>query len=330
MLLKTKVMKKQINRISTVLLYLIVILIPAYSEEKKNSAVSCFDAPVTIRFSMQVPLLVVVVKPEATENETSEEESAREKAHTTYIPTPRVSGGFGLFYKGFGATYTQKIANLSDVASRKVTKYTDIRLNEYYRKFGADIIYMDYKGFYIDDTKTRRSDIRLKTASATGYYIFSDDFSLRAAFIQNEKQNKLDWTMLAAFSGVYQSLESDYSIIPQKDEAAYHGNAGLKDGTFRGFSFGAGLGLTVPYRDYLFSVIGCYGSGYMHRVYRTAGAVKTEHDGFYSINAKSSFCYNARMYFYGISFVFDSIANYSGIRILDNTYTFELYSGIRF
>lgn len=87
--------------------------------------------------------------------------------------------------------------------------------------------------------------------------------------------------------------------------------------------------MTVPYKNYLFAAVSYFGSGYMYRNYQAAEGEKNVRDGFYRINAKSSISYNGGNYFYGLSFVYDSIANYSGIRILTNTCTFEIYSGFR-
>lgn len=333
-------MNKRIKRNITGILLMTCFINNGFAEETKKDTVSLFDNPVTVRLSLQLPLFIVSIKPESRDNETAGEEDARGKAHITYMPNIRLSGGLGLYYKGFGAAYTNKIVNISDTGKRGVTKFTDLRLNEYYRKFGADFIYMDYKGFYLTEAgkhgyssgqpETKRSDMHLKTVSVSGYYIFSDDFSMRAAFMQNEKQNEWDWTVIAVLSTVYQSLKSGYSLIPPENEPAFGSNAGMEDGVFRGAAAGAGFGLTVPYKEYLFTVMSYFGSGYMLREYKTSNGMKSDNDAFYRINAKSSIGYNGDDYFYGLSFIFDSIANYSGIRLLANTYTAEIYSGFHF
>jgi len=322
-------MKKIFYQILSGLFIIAAIVVPAYGDEIDRSSVSLFDAPFTIRVSMQIPFILFCVKPQIRSDETDAEESIREGAHITYMPNLRLNGGFGLYYKSFGTSYVRKITTLSTNENSVKTEYTDIRLNEYYRKFGVDLIYMNYRGFILTDTQTNRSDIKLKTVSATGFYIFSDDFSLRAAFIQNEKQNKWDWTPIAVVSTVYQSLKSEYSIIPLENQSAFTDNAGLKYGIFRGGAIGAGFGITVPYSAFLFTAVSYFGSGYMHRSYITQYGNKVDRDGFYRINAKSSISYNTDSFFYGFTFVYDSIANYSGIRILTNTYTFEIFSGFR-
>ena len=334
------VMNKKAKRNLITIFFITCLLNTVFAEENNISTVSLFDNPVTVRLSLQLPFFLVCIKPESGENETPDEEDAREDAHISYMPNIRLSGGVGLYYKGFGASYINKITNISDTDKRGATKFTDIRLSEYYRKFGADFIYMDYKGFYLTDAgehgystgqpETKRSDMQLKIVSISGYYIFSDDFSMRAAFMQNERQNEWDWTIIAVLSTVYQSLKSDYSLIPPENESAFGSNAGMEDGVFKGYAAGAGFGLTVPYRDYLFTVVSYFGSGYMLREYKTYEGMKSDNDAFYRINAKSSIGYNGDDYFYGLSFIFDSIANYSGIRLLANTYTVEIYSGFHF
>lgn len=59
--------------------------------------------------------------------------------------------------------------------------------------------------------------------------------------MQNERQNEWDWTIIAILSSVYQSLNSDFSLIPEQDETAFGSNAGLKSGVFKGIAAGAGL-----------------------------------------------------------------------------------------
>ncbi len=316
-----------------------IILMPGYADETDKSAVSLFDEPLTVRFSLEVPIFLLCLKPDIGENESVRDEKIREDSHITYMPDMRVNGGLGLYYKGFGASYVSKIFNITAGRNKAVTNYTDIRLKNYYRKFGADLVYMDYKGFYLADNKshgysaedpeTKRSDIHLRTLSASAFYIFSDNFSFNAAFMQSERQNVWDWTLLGVFSAVHQSLSGEYSLIPGKNEPAFGNNSGINSGEFSGAAAGAGFGITVPYQNYLFTAVSYFGNGYMHRSYETFQGEKTVYDGFYRINAKASIGYTGNSYFFGMSFVFDSIANYSGIRILTNTYTTELYSGFR-
>ena len=333
-------MKIKIYKILMIYIFHILIIIPVYAGENDNSAVNLLEDQLTVRFSLQIPVFLVCIKPGLKSGETSDEENSREDAHITYMPDLRLSGGAGLYYKGFGFSYITRITDIPTTSDHSITEYTDIRLSEYYRKFGADLIYMNYTGFYLmdsnehgysgSDPEAKRTDMNLRTISASAFYLFSDDFSLRASFMQNEKQNEWDWTIIAFISAIYQSLDSDYSLIPQENEAAFSDNAGLESGVFKGIAAGPGFGITIPYKDYLFSAVSCFGSGFMHRKYETYDGTKTEHDGFYRINVKSSIGYNGTGYFYGLSFVFDSIANYSGIRILANTYTTELYSGLHF
>ncbi|HNX24664.1 MAG TPA: DUF4421 family protein, partial [Spirochaetota bacterium] len=209
-------MKLKIHNIIMIYLAHIILIIPLHAEENDKTAVSLLEDQITVRLSLQVPLVLVCIKPEIKSNETASEEEAREDAHITYMPDLRLSGGIGLYYKGFGFSYIKKITDIPTGNGHALTDYTDIRLNEYYRKFGADLVYMDYKGFNLtdsnehgcsgSDSKTKRSDIHFRTISTSLFYIFSDEFSLRASFMQNEKQNEWDWTIIAVVSSIYQSL----------------------------------------------------------------------------------------------------------------------------
>jgi hypothetical protein len=72
-----------------------------------------------------------------------------------------------------------------------------------------------------------------------------------------------------------------------------------------------------------------FGSGLMQREFECDKGTRHEYDGFYRIIARASAGYNNRQYFCGAAFLYGGTANYSGLRVLFNTYTIELYSGFR-
>ncbi|MGL4370092.1 MAG: DUF4421 family protein, partial [Spirochaetota bacterium] len=269
----------------------------------------------------------------------SAEETIRENAHLRYLPDFRTDAGFGIYYKWFGIDYSRNVFNISDRFSGSKTECTDFRGYFYLRKISADCAYLDYKGFRLTSplshgvasgsTGAVRKDMTYRHYSANLYYIFSDDFSLAAAFKQTERQKSWDWSLMMMISGIQYSIDSRYSLIPQDDDPAFGDNAGFESGIFRGIAAGPGFGFTVPWKNFFLTSAAFFGSGYMRKEYRTSEGDQFHHDGFYRINVKASAGYNGDSFFYGTAFYYDGTGNYSGIRIVNNAYTFELYTGLR-
>lgn len=145
-------MNIRIFAITIVFLVCTLITIPVYAAGNDNIIVSPFKDPVTVRFAFQIPVFLVSIKPFTGGNETKSEEKAKEDAHITYMPDLRLSGGIGLYYNNYGFSYVSKITDIPTANGQSITDYTDIRLNEYSRKFGADLVYMNYKGFSLTNS----------------------------------------------------------------------------------------------------------------------------------------------------------------------------------
>jgi hypothetical protein len=89
--------------------------------------------------------------------------------------------------------------------SRGKTTAQDIQLNIISRKWGGDIFYQRYHGFYLDNPDSpigagaypQRPDVQTQNIGATAFYVFSSDkFSLRSAFTFADRQLKSSGSFL--------------------------------------------------------------------------------------------------------------------------------------
>jgi hypothetical protein len=123
----------------------LVCALPARAAEQGRIAV--FHDDVTVRLFLQMPILPLGIKANKIDNETEAQEELRDDAEHSYLPNLRLNAGAAVYYKGFGGSFSQQVVTISDTDKRGITKCTDYRFHEYYRKFGADLVYLNYDGF---------------------------------------------------------------------------------------------------------------------------------------------------------------------------------------
>ena len=173
------------------------------------------------------------------------------------IYTPNVAGRIGIagFYRWFGLGLS--LGN--SVFRRSTTKYgntavLDLRVNAYGRPVAAELYLQDLKGFYIRNLKDAEgnffkiSDMRIFSLGFTGYYIYNHErFSIRSAFIQNERQKKSAGSIIIRATFLYYNLSSGNGIIPAEVISTYGINNHflLRNGEFYSFGLAPGYSYTL-------------------------------------------------------------------------------------
>ena len=309
----------------------------AYSDAEPR--ITSLGDMLTLRTFVRLPIMPISIKPDVGEDETAAQEKARESAHLHYLPNLPLVVGAGFNWKWLGGSYAHQAANFGNTGREGRTVSNDVRFYIFKRKFTCDLIYQNYKGFHLAlpsdqhvaarSVYAKRTDMRYVLYEMNIFYIFSDDFSMQAAFEQTERQEHWDWSFMGMISAVQYSLEDSISLIPPASESAFLDNTGFRKGVFRGIAAGPGFGLTIPVKKYFITAAAFFGSGYMNRRYEVSDGNVRKHDGFYRINVKASAGYNGDAFFAGNSFIYNGTGNYSGLRIVNNTYTAELYAGVR-
>ena len=139
-----------------------------------------------------------------------------------YRPNINLRIGIAGFWKwfGLGLSIDNPFYKTDQTAYGK-TSTLDLRVNAFGREVAAELFLQNYKGFYIvsperpDGTHYILQDMRIFSLGFSGYWIYnSERFSIRAAFIQNERQKKSAGSFVVRPSFLYYLISSDQGIIP--------------------------------------------------------------------------------------------------------------------
>jgi hypothetical protein len=147
-----------------------------------------------------------------------------------YHPNANVRIGFAGFWKWFGLGLS--IDNpfyKTDQKEYGKTTTLDLRVNAFGRVIAGEFFLQQYHGFYIsspeqpDGTHYLIPDMRTFSIGIAGYWIYNARrFSIRAAFIQNERQKKSAGSLVVRPAFLYYKISSDQGIIPAEIIETYH------------------------------------------------------------------------------------------------------------
>ncbi|MCB0409067.1 MAG: DUF4421 family protein [Flavobacteriales bacterium] len=143
-----------------------------------------------------------------------------------FSPVGRTSLGVAFNYKWLGLGVAFGLPSASDSKYKYgETKRLDAQLNIYSKKFGIDVIFQNYNGYYLENPKAlaiwdkdyfpQLPKMQSASLGVGGYYFFNNKkFSYKAAYVRNVVQNKSAGSFLL---GGYYSL--DYAGF---EEGAYN------------------------------------------------------------------------------------------------------------
>lgn len=169
-----------------------------------------------------------------------------------YQPNLPFAVGAGLFYRWFGLQVGFPIqAFARPEGSRGYTRAFVLNINSYLRRYGFDVHYTRYNGFYLSNPSQVvpalstppypiRSDLRSESIGGNFVFVFNHrKFSFRAAFIQTERQLKTAGSFLLQPTFNYIRFAGD-SALTRVRSLSYNGApAGL--GLRSGISLSAGV-----------------------------------------------------------------------------------------
>lgn len=158
-----------------------------------------------------------------------------------YIPDNHLGIGIGLWckYLPFDVFFRQELSNFGSPHFHK-HKTTDLQLRSYNSFFAGDIYIQRYTGFVAklaeninqnSDEGILYPDLTISHFGAVGQYIFNGkEFSYKAGFSQNEKQNISAGSFLLGAAIYHLSVESDKPLF--KDTVS----------VLKGFNLGPNIG----------------------------------------------------------------------------------------
>jgi hypothetical protein len=261
----------------------------------------------------------------------------------TFRPNRTYSFGVGLYLFEVGA----ELAFAIPVAEKKTdlfgkSKARDIQFNLLGKKFGLDMYYQRYRGFYITDNDNepgkdlpypQRGDIISRNLGVTGSYIFNNrKFSLRSVYNFSEKQIFSKGSFLALVNLGRFTLEADSSILDPTQEVIFSNNVSFKKLHYSTFSVAPGYSYNLIYRSFFLN--GTLGIGPAHHwIYyqRETGAGRHETGINSFVAARLGIGYNGDRIFGGIAFLTQgSNVKFEDVRFSNNNASFKILMGYRF
>ena len=116
------------------------------------------------------------------------------------------------------------------------TKYLDIQLHSYAKKFIIDIFGQKYKGMYVPGDKDvdgnfyHRSDLESRLIGGAFQYVLNNKrFSFRSSFLQTDWQKRSAGSLLFGFEAYVGRVSSDSSLLPYHSDVDPSGHLAKKD-----------------------------------------------------------------------------------------------------
>jgi hypothetical protein len=240
-----------------------------------------------------------------------------------YSPNDYGAIGLSVRLNWLGIAFGYAPKNLQE-NFKGTTTYTNFKISSYGKKLGFDIYYLDYSGFFLDNTKQVlgnnfplrhyiRQDLNTLTIGTNFYYIFNHKrYSYRSTFIQNEIQKYSAGSFMINGSLNYFNISADSSIVPKEiDVLNYSPEAKIKKGDFYNLSIMPGYGHTFVAFKHWFLTLSAYAGINLQQQYYTSELkdfrteVYNQFEFIPRAMARAGVGYNSPQFFAGINGVFD-------------------------
>jgi hypothetical protein len=255
-------------------------------------------------------------------------------AFGTYDFKPYVPVRFGIagFYKWFGLGLSLGFPFTRNNYEKYVhSDIIDLRILAYSKIGTFECYYQKFKGFYIqgvhggDGTFYDLPDMTSISAGFVATYTYNfARFSLRSAWIQNERQKHSAGSLLMRPSITYYQIRNDSVILPSNEYEQVYIPDDRKIVRNESWSFGLapGYGYTFVFARYMYIHSSAFaGVNYQTSRYTSlSGTTYSGNDIVYSFLGRFSIGYNSDKWFIGGSYVFNF---YEGL--LSSKYVQSLY-----
>ncbi len=247
--------------------------------------------------------------------------------------------GLGVAWEDWGIAYG--VPASSDPEQNPVefgdTQYFDFQFYWNTSWIGLDAYLQDYDGFFLDnaadlaETNKKYSRLSITTVGLNAYYIFSDHFSLTAAFSQSEKQIRNGGSLLLMLSNTYLSVRTGQNLVTADEVNLHPEFSRFTRGDFFTISLLPGYGYTWKFYELSFSIVFFWGPGLQYQNYSLGEArertVRPEWKG----NIRSSLWYNWVHHYVGLYVLGDINRIVIGETRLEITSTtLQFFYGYRF
>jgi hypothetical protein len=261
-----------------------------------------------------------------------------------YLPNINARIGIAGFWKWFGLGIS--IVNPIYKTDKEVygkTTTLDLRVNAFGRAFAGEFFFQQYKGFYLtsperqDGTHYIIPDMRTLSIGIAGYWIYNAKrFSIRAAFIQNERQKKSAGSLVVRPAFLYYKISSDHGIIPAEIIETYqipYANR-ITGGEFYSLGLAPGYAYTLVFLKNFYLTAAVFpGVAVQFFSYSNGLTVSSDYEFAFQLSGRFALGYNSDKWFLGGSFQtgFNEIPDKLNNTLFSyNVLQFRLWGGLRF
>jgi hypothetical protein len=212
---------------------------------------------------------------------------------------------------GLGISINNPIYKINQETYGKTTTL-DLRVNAFGRSIAGELFFQKYKSFYIsspvqtDGTHYIIPDMQTLSIGIAGYYIYNAKrFSIRAAFIQNERQKKSAGSLVVRPSFLYYRISSDNGIIPAELHEEYHiaQSNHINSGEFYSLGLSPGYVYTLVFLKNFYLTAAVFpGVAAQFSSYSNDHDVYSNFEFVFQLNGRFALGYNSDKWFLGGSY----------------------------
>jgi hypothetical protein len=259
----------------------------------------------------------------------------------TFKPNNTAGLGFGVYIFEVGVELTFAVPiNAERESLFGKTKATDLQLNLLGKRWGLDLFYQNYNGFYVDDPNGKivtgapypqRPDLRTRNLGINGIYFFNKRFSLRSAYNFSERQRKSAGSFSLSGTLNFFRVQGDSALYSKKYEPVFGAGTAFYQIDMNTFSVSPGYSYTLVVKSFFANASLSVGPAYHWVDYQVGGQSRSASslNSFFDIRAGIG--YNGKRFFCGVNLVNQTrTVKFENILFANSSTTFKLLFGYRF
>jgi hypothetical protein len=222
------------------------------------------------------------------------------------------------------------------------SKARDVQLNVLGKKWGVDVFYQKYSGFYLSDKidiipanmpYPQRPDIDSKNYGFTGNYVFNNKkFSFRSVYNFAERQLFSKGSFLLSANISRFKLSADSSILSAPKEAIFGNKVSFTKLNYTTFSIAPGYTYSLIFKNFFLNGTLSVGPANHWIYYKLKTGTNRNDTGINSfVAARIGVGYNGNRLFGGVTFISQgSVVKFQDVQFSNNNATFKILMGYRF
>ena len=265
------------------------------------------------------------------------------KDNVEFIPNNSVAMGVGfyIFELGFELAFAVPL-DQQDVNRFGESKARDIQLNVLSKKWGADLYYQKYEGYYKDDSRVtipeplplpQRPDINTRNIGISGFYVFNHrKFSLRSSFNFSERQLQSKGSFIVYGTINSFRLIADSVVLSPDTQVGLGKGSDFQNLRYTTFSLAPGYSYNIIKKKFFANLTLSFGPAH-HWVYLQDGSGNERDD----LNINSTITgrfglgYNGDRFFAGIGLTTPTrLVKFEKTRFSNSTNFIKIVFGYRF